>query len=191
MMWCRWVQKRLIIPENETTWPAWVRRHVARCPDCAGFRDNTIRLRAAFTVTEDQTTDEAAVRRIMAAIREWEAEQSALDSVPSVWPTWALRLAVIGAFAVLLAMSYLEVPQIAPTRAPVADVRSTGFPMRDPGVPGFQPPTLPSGPYRFVLRTSTPLNAAAAPESTWANGSNIGRSVEFGGVPVMPVSFDY
>lgn len=191
MMWCRWIQKRLIIPENESTWPAWVRRHVARCPDCAGFRDNNIRLRAAFTATEDQTTDEAAIRRIMAAIREWEAGQSVLESAPSIWAAWTLRLALIGAFAVLLAMSYLEVPQIAPARAPVADVRSADIPMRDPRMPSFQPSALSPVPYRFVIRTSTPLDAVTTPENLWANGSNIGRSVEFGGVPVMPVSFDY
>lgn len=191
MKWCRWVQKRLVIPEDDTTWPVWVRRHTARCAGCAAFRDRSIQIRSAFAKAQDQMADEAAVQRVMVAIRQYESGQTATEESAALWPVWGLRLAVVGIFAVLLVISYLELPRLTPAHAPVVATKASEAPMPLPKAATSQPLAFPPVPYRFVFRPPAPLDWPSVPGRSWVDGSNIGRSAEFGGVPVMPVSFDH
>lgn len=189
--WCEWVQKRLVNPEDERTWPMWVRRHVACCPGCQEYRQRVLRLRTALSGVPSPEMPDFLPQRTMGVIRLWVAQ--GIETAPSEGlSVWAWRAVWVGIFLLFFALWRHEVPQLSP---PVAS------------------PVVHTTPAHYGAETGrVPRSVAASEEIPWmvlvprpaewvgprfvidpfeVTATQHPEGLQVGGVSVTPVSFEY
>jgi hypothetical protein len=200
MIWCGIIRKRVLIPEDRSTWPAWVARHVGQCEECRRFVEGAARIRNMLSAERAAPADERAIARIMAEIhRRSVALEAAGERAPDYsggWqPAWVFRLAVAAGLLMLLAVHFVDMPRL---ETPPREVAVEPVPPYEvPVVPRAvepEPPALPMRPFAPRM----PIIVHTRPQPAWpttpgylVTTSNARPDVEFGGLPAMPVSFDY
>lgn len=198
MMWCARARKYVLDPEHRAAWPTAVLQHVEKCEECRRFVERTARLRALFAAEKPPAADEAAIARIMHEVRRLNAAPRAenLADEASRWhPLWAARLAAAAALLILLAVRVADGPQrtsvgrdVSVESAPVVELPMA--PVVAVPEPVMPPPRPLAPPAPIGIRTVPPPAWHGQP-AVVAASSNAGSGVEFGGLQVMPVSYDY
>lgn len=194
MMWCSWVQKRILIPEDQSTWPAWVVRHVAVCKHCRRFAEQTAAMRKWMAEPAPSAMNELAVQRIMGRVRELDA--AACEAREMIggesWTglQWGLRLALAGAVILIIAVHVADMPTVSRPTGEVAVEQPVSLPEMRAQPVQMMVPKAPSLPRPVVVYVEPPP-VSRSPRPFVVAASNEGMGVEFGGVPIMPVRFDY
>lgn len=195
MMWCRLVQKLILIPEDESTWPSWAARHVKACENCRQFVQQTIALRKIL-LREPPPENEQAVLQIMARIRG--LEHAAPGDSESTWqglewlaPRWGFRLALAAALILIVAVHVSNRLLLSSPHGEIAVEEPVDRPVLYSAPVHNIPQRIPPLPRPVVVYVETPRLPPTPIGPVIAAASNEGAGIEFGGVPIVPVSFDY
>ncbi len=196
MILCGWIQKKILIPDDPRTWPGWVARHVARCDGCRAFVERATAVKRLLAEEPAPAPDEVEIERIMRRVQAVAADASR-ERQAAPWstgelfePRWGLRLALAAAVIMILVVHFVNAP--TPSGSQNEEV-AEALPSATVGAPGPVAPSphgTPSMASPVFVVVRPPLAQPVAWEAT-AAASNGGAGVEFGGLPVMPVSFDY